>query len=170
MARTFPQPEKKETPTQKLKRELAEAEAQRDGYQKEASSLRQQINGRLEETDSYKNLVKQVDALTLDRNTAIRQRDRYHAKVQQLEAERDSLRQQLADLQATYEALKGDHERTCKESQRNPFGAGRKRSYTAQLEQIMQLRESGSSIRSIAKELNIPFATVARYIKENESK
>lgn len=170
MARTFPQPEKKETPTQKLKRELAEAEAQRDGYQKEASSLRQQINGRLEETDSYKNLVKQVDSLTLDRNTAIKQRDRYHAKVQQLESERDSLRQQLADLQATYEALKGDHERTCKESQRNPFGAGRKRSYTAQLEQIMQLRESGSSIRAIAKELNIPFATVARYIKENESK
>lgn len=169
MARTFPQPEKKETPTQKLKRELAEAEAQRDGYQKEASSLRQQINGRLEETDSYKNLVKQVDALTLDRNTAIRQRDRYHAEVQQLESERDSLRQQLADLQATYEALKGDHERTCKESQRNPFGAGRKRSYTASIEQIMQLRESGSSIRSIASELGIPFATVARYIKENES-
>ena len=170
MARTFSQPEKKETPTQKLKRELAEAETQRDGYQKEASSLRQQINGRLEETDSYKNLVKQVDALTLDRNTAIKQRDRYHAKVQQLEAERDLLRQQLADLQATYEALKGDHERTCKESQRNPFGAGRKRSYTASIEQIMQLRESGSSIRSIASELGIPFATVARYIKENESK
>lgn len=170
MARTFLQPEKKETPTQKLKRELAEAEAQRDGYQKETSSLRQQINGKLEETDSYKNLVKQVDALTLDRNTAIKQRDRYHAKVQQLEDERDTLRKQLADLQATYEALKGDHERTCRESQRNPFGAGRKRSYTAQLEQIMQLRESGSSIRSIAKELNIPFATVARYIKENESK
>ena len=170
MARTFPQPEKKETPTQKLKRELAEAEAQRDGYQKETSSLRQQINGKLEETDSYKNLVKQVDALTLDRNTAIKQRDRYHAKVQQLEAERDSLRQQLADLQATYEALKGDHERTCRESQRHPFGAGRKRSYTASIEQIMQLRESGSSIRSIASELGIPFATVARYIKENESK
>ena len=170
MARTFPQPEKKETPTQKLKRELAEAEAQRDGYQKETSSLRQQINGKLEETDSYKNLVKQVDALTLDRNTAIKQRDRYHAKVQQLEDERDTLRKQLADLQATYEALKGDHERTCRESQRNPFGAGRKRSYTASIEQIMQLRESGSSIRSIASELGIPFATVARYIKENESK
>lgn len=166
MARTFPQPEKKETPTQKLKRELAEAEAQRDGYQKEASSLRQQINGRLEETDSYKNLVKQVDALTLDRNTAIKQRDRYHAKVQQLEDERDTLRQQLEALQAAYNAYKQVHE----ESQRNPFGAGRKRSYTAQLEQIMQLRESGSSIRSIASELNIPFATVARYIKENESK
>lgn len=169
MARTFPQPEKKETPTQKLKRELAEAEAQRDGYQKEASSLRKQINGRLEETDSYKNLVKQVDALTLDRNTAIKQRDRYHAKVQQLEAERDSLRQQLTELQAAYEALQATHEREST-TQRNPFGAGRKRSYTAQLEQILQLRESGSSIRAIAKELNIPFATVARYIKENESK
>lgn len=104
MARTFPQPEKKETPTQKLKRELAEAEAQRDGYQKEASNLRKQINGKLEETDSYKNLVKQVDSLTLDRNTAIKQRDRYHAKVRQLESERESLKQQLAELQATYEA------------------------------------------------------------------
>lgn len=104
MARTFPQPEKKETPTQKLKRELAEAEAQRDGYQKEASDLRKQINGKLEETDSYKNLVKQVDSLTLDRNTAIKQRDRYHAKVRQLESERESLKQQLAELQATYEA------------------------------------------------------------------
>ena len=164
MARTFPQPEKKETPTQKLKRELAEVEAQRDGYQKEASDLRKQINGRLEETDSYKNLVKQVDALTLDRNTAIKQRDRYQAKVQQLEDERDTLRKQLTDLQATYEALKATHESTCRESQRNPFGAGRKRSYTAQLDQIIQLRESGSSIRAIASELDIPFATVARYL------
>ena len=169
MARTFPQPEKRETPTQKLKRELAEAEVQRDGYQKEASSLRQQINGRLEETDSYKNLVKQVDALTLDRNTAIKQRDRYHAKVQQLEDERDTLRQQLEALQAAYEALQVTHEREST-TQRNPFGAGRKRSYTAQLEQIMQLRKSGSSIRSIASELNIPSATVMRYIKENELK
>ena len=169
MARTFLQPEKKETPTQKLKRELAEAEAQRDGYQKEASSLRQQINGRLEETDSYKNLVKQFDALSLDRNTAIKQRDRYHAKVQQLEDERDTLRQQLEALQAAYEALQVTHEREST-TQRNPFGAGRKRSYTASIEQIMYLRESGSSIRAIAKELNIPFATVARYIRENESK
>lgn len=170
MVRTFPQPEKKETPTQKLKRELAEAEAQRDGYQKEVSSLRQQINGRLEETDSYKNLVKQADALTLDRNTAIKQRDRYHAKVQQLEDERDMLRQQLTELQAAYNALESNYKQVHEESQRNPFGAGRKRSYTAQFDQIIQLRESGSSIRAIASELDIPFATVARYIRENESK
>lgn len=95
MARTFPQPEKKETPTQKLKRELAEAEAQRDGYQKEASSLRQQINGRLEETDSYKILAKQVDALTLDRKIAIEQRDRYKAQLQERNAELTKLKDQL---------------------------------------------------------------------------
>ena len=35
--------QKKETPTQKLKRELKEVEAQRDGYQKDASDLRKQI-------------------------------------------------------------------------------------------------------------------------------
>ena len=89
----------KETPTQKLKRELAEAEAQRDGYQKEASSLRKQINGRLEETDGYKNLVKQVDALTLDRNTAIKQRDRYKADTEKLQDQLKELKDQLEELQ-----------------------------------------------------------------------
>ena len=89
----------KETPTQKLKRELAEAEAQRDGYRKEASSLRKQINGRLEETDGYKNLVKQVDALTLDRNTAIKQRDRYKADTEKLQDQLKELKDQLEELQ-----------------------------------------------------------------------
>lgn len=180
MARTFPQPEKKETPTQKLKRELAEVEAQRDGYQREASSLRQQINGRLEETDSYKNLVKQVDALTLDRNTAIKQRDRYKAQLQERDAELIALKDQLNAALTAQNALKADFNALREQFQtksieaakttKNPFGAGRKRSYTAQLDQIIQLRESGSSIRAIASELDIPFATVARYIRENESK
>ena len=125
---------------------------------------------KIESTDEYQKNARQSQEMERQRDAVMGQRDHYHAKVLQLEAERDSLRQQLADLQATYEALKATHERTCRESQRNPFGAGRKRSYTAQLEQIMQLRESGSSIRSIASELNIPFATVARYIRENESK
>lgn len=91
--------QKKETPTQKLKRELAEAEAQRDGYQKEASDLRKQINGKLEETDSYKNLVKQVDALTLDRSTAIKQRDRYKADTEKLQDQLKELKDQLEELQ-----------------------------------------------------------------------
>ena len=91
--------QKKETPTQKLKRELKEVEAQRDGYQKDASDLRKQIEGKLEETDKYKNLVKQVNALTLDRSTAIKQRDRYKADTEKLQDQLKELKDQLEELQ-----------------------------------------------------------------------
>lgn len=160
-----------------LREQVARLEAENERLSKnfndcfaENGHLRKTLNARIEDTDEYKKSMQQLQKMEQQRNTAIEQRDRYHAKMQQLEDERDTLRKQLADLQATYEALKATHESTCRESQRNPFGAGRKRSYTAQLDQIMQLRESGSSLRSIASELNIPFATVARYIRENESK
>lgn len=159
------------------KEQIARLEAENERLSKnfndcfaENQRLEKKLNARVEETDEYKRCAQQVQEMEQQRNKAIEQRDRYHAKVQQLEDERDSLRQQLAELQAAYNALESDYKQVHEESQRNPFGAGRKRSYTAQLEQIMQLRESGSSIRSIASELNIPFATVARYIKENESK
>lgn len=155
------------------KEQIARLEAENERLTKnfndcfaENQQLEKKLNARIEDTDEYKRCAQLLQKMEQQRNTAIEQRDRYHAKVQQLEAERDSLRQQLEALQAAYNAYKQVHE----ESQRNPFGAGRKRSYTAQLDQIMQLRESGSSIRAIASELNIPFATVARYIRENESK
>lgn len=155
------------------KEQIARLEAENERLSKnfndcfaENQQLEKKLNARVEETDEYKRCAQLLQKMEQQRNTAIEQRDRYHAKVQQLEDERDTLRQQLTELQATYNAYKQVHE----ESQRNPFGAGRKRSYLAQLEQIMQLRESGSSIRAIASELNIPFATVARYIRENESK
>ena len=155
------------------KEQIARLEAENERLSKnfndcfaENGQLRKKLNARVEDTDEYKRCAQQVQEMQKQRDTAMGQRDHYHKKVQQLEAERDTLRQQLEALQATYNAYKQVHE----ESQRNPFGAGRKRAYTAQLEQIMQLRESGSSIRAIASELNIPFATVARYIKENESK
>lgn len=158
------------------KEQIARLEAENERLTKnfndcfaENQRLEKKLNARIEDTDEYKKSMQQLQKMEQQRNTAIEQRDRYHAKVQQLESERDTLRQQLTELQAAYEALKATHERESA-TQRNPFGAGRKRSYTAQLEQIMQLRESGSSIRSIASELNIPFATVARYIRENESK
>lgn len=91
--------QKKETPTQKLKRELKEVEAQRDGYQKDASDLRKQIEGKLEETDKYKNLVKQVSELTLERSTAIKQRDRYKADAEKLQDQLEGLKDQLEELQ-----------------------------------------------------------------------
>lgn len=149
------------------KEQIARLEAENERLTKnfndcfaENQQLEKKLNARIEDTDEYKRCAQLLQKMEQQRNTAIEQRDRYHAKVQQLEAERDSLRQQLEALQAAYNAYKQVHE----ESQRNPFGAGRKRAYNAQLEQIMQLRESGSSIRSIASELNIPFATVARYL------
>lgn len=159
------------------KEQIARLEAENERLTKnfndcfaENQQLEKKLNARVEETDEYKRCAQLLQKMEQQRNTAIEQRDRYHAKVQQLEAERESLRQQLTELQAAYNALESNYKQVHEESQRNPFGAGRKRSYTAQLDQIMQLRESGSSIRSIASELNIPFATVARYIKENESK
>lgn len=159
------------------KEQIARLEAENESLSKnfndcfaENGYLRKTLNARIEETDEYKESMQQLQKMEQQRNKAIEQRDRYHAKVQQLEDERDTLRQQLTELQAAYNALESDYKQVHEESQRNPFGAGRKRSYTASIDQIMQLRESGSSIRVIAKELNIPFATVARYIKENESK
>lgn len=50
-------------------------------------------------------------------------------------------------------------------AEKNPFGAGRKRAYTALLDQIKALHEQGMSVRKIGAELNIPSATVARYLK-----
>lgn len=155
MAKTFQQPDKKETPTQKLKRELAEAEAQRDGYQKEASHLRQQISARLEDIDSYKNLVKQVNNLTLQRNLASKQRDQYKAQLQERDAELAELKSQLAALQNVEN----------RSASNNPFGAGRKLAYAQHADQIKQLRNDGLSVRKIAETLNIPSATVARYLK-----
>lgn len=155
------------------KEQIARLEAENERLTKnfndcfaENQQLEKKLNARIEDTDEYKRCAQLLQKMEQQRNTAIEQRDRYHAKVQQLEAERDSLRQQLEALQAAYNAYKQVHE----ESQRNPFGAGRKRSYTAQLDQIMQLRKGGSSLRSIASALGIPFATVARYLRENESK
>lgn len=152
------------------KEQIARLEAENERLSKnfndcfaENQQLEKKLNARVEETDEYKRCAQLLQKMEQQRNTAIEQRDRYHAKVQQLEAERDTLRQQLEALQAAYNALESDYKQVHEES-RNPFGAGRKRAYTAQLEQIMQLRESGSSIRAIASELNIPFATVARYL------
>lgn len=169
----------KETTREQIKRLEEENERLSTNFNNcfaENQQLQRKLNERVEDTDEYKAMTKQLQAMEQQRDATTRQRDHYKAKVLQLEDERDELRQQLADLQATYEALKATHERTCRESQelhvtkKNPFGAGRKRSYTAEVDQLMQLRANGLSIRAIAKELGIPFATVARYIKENESK
>lgn len=194
------QPEKKETPTQKLKRELKEAEAQRDSYIAEASSLRQQINGELEETDSYKNLAKQLADMTLQRNTANRQRDKYKTQVDELRAQlaklqgaavepQDTnepeeqeptaeepqqadtvaeLQKALAERDRELQALRNDCEAL--KAQLQNISIGRPLAYADRIEKITQMREGGQSIRAIAKNLGIPSATVARYVKSYQNK
>lgn len=74
------------------------------------------------------------------------------------------LEQQLKESQAMLVELQTDKE-TALKAEKNPFGAGRKRAYTALLDQIKTLHEQGMSVRKIGAELNIPSATVARYLK-----
>lgn len=193
MAKT--QPDKKETPTQKLKRELKEAEAQRDGYQKEASDLRQQIEGKLEETDKYKNLVKRVDDLALQKSTAIKQRDKYKAQIEELREQLAKLQSAAVEPQDTNEpeeqepqqadtvaelqkalaerdrelqALRSDCEAL--KAQLQNISIGRPLVYIDHIDRIVRMRENGQSIRAIAKNLGIPSATVARYAKMYQNK
>ena len=70
----------------------------------ENQQLQKKLNAKIEDTDEYKRCAQQLQKMEQQRGTAIGQRDHYHAKVQQLEAERDTLRKQLTELQATYEA------------------------------------------------------------------
>lgn len=126
-------------------------EEQNEALRRENEKLHSQIDARVEESGAYQALKAQIANEISKKETLKRQAENW--------------KNQYFELQAKYSDLQ-----EATKSKKNPFGAGRKRSYTAQLEQIMHLRESGSSIRAIAKELNIPFATVARYIREDESK
>lgn len=69
-----------------------------------------------------------------------------------------------SDLEATQRELQVIKQETAK-SQKNPFGAGRKREHTEQLEKIMELHAQGLSHRAISEIVKVPSATVGRYIK-----
>jgi DNA-binding NarL/FixJ family response regulator len=152
-------------------------EEQNAALRKENEKLHSQIDARVEESGAYQALKAQIDNEISKKETLKRQAENWKNQYFELQAKYSDLSRQLKAKQAELDTIKSNLEAAQAElkhesakSQKNPFGAGRKRSYTTQLEQIMHLRESGSSIRAIAKELNIPFATVARYIRENELK
>ena len=142
----------------RLETELAQAINQRDAAIADALALNSKLNAKHDVSDSpmYQSLL----------------RDREHwkrvAKDRQDQIEKN--RQRYGELVAMYEDL----ERQLKESQdknktvktdKNPFGAGRKRAYIEYAKQIEKLHKDGLSIRKISKELCIPSATIARYIK-----
>ena len=142
----------------RLETELAQAINQRDAAIADALALNSKLNAKHDVSDSpmYQSLLRD------------REQWKRVAKDRQDQIEKN--RQRYGELVAMYEDL----ERQLKESQdknktvktdKNPFGAGRKRAYIGYAKQIEKLHKDGLSIRKISKELCIPSATIARYIK-----
>ena len=141
----------------RLETELAQAINQRDAAIADALALNSKLNAKHDVSDSpmYQSLLRD------------REQWKRVAKDRQDQIEKN--RQRYGELVAMYEDL----ERQLKESQdknktvktdKNPFGAGRKRAYIEYAKQIEKLHKDGLSIRKISKELCIPSATIARYI------
>ena len=142
----------------RLETELAQAINQRDAAIADALALNSKLNAKHDVSDSpmYQSLLRD------------REQWKRVAKDRQDQIEKN--RQRYGELVAMYEDL----ERQLKESQdknktvktdKNPFGAGRKRAYIEYAKQIEKLHKDGLSIRKISKELCIPSSTIARYIK-----
>ena len=142
----------------RLETELAQAINQRDAAIADALALNSKLNAKHDVSDSpmYQSLLRD------------REQWKRVAKDRQDQIEKN--RQRYGELVAMYEDL----ERQLKESQdknktvktdKNPLGAGRKRAYIEYAKQIEKLHKDGLSIRKISKELCIPSATIARYIK-----
>ena len=142
----------------RLETELAQAINQRDAAIADALASNSKLNAKHDVSDSpmYQSLLRD------------REQWKRVAKDRQDQIEKN--RQRYGELVAMYEDL----ERQLKESQdknktvktdKNPFGAGRKRVYIEYAKQIEKLHKDGLSIRKISKELCIPSATIARYIK-----
>lgn len=142
----------------RLETELAQAINQRDAAIADALALNSKLNAKHDVSDSpmYQSLLRD------------REQWKRVAKDRQDQIEKN--RQRYGELVAMYEDL----ERQLKESQdknktvktdKNPFGAGRKRAYIEYAKQIEKLHKDRLSIRKISKELCIPSATIARYIK-----
>ena len=188
----------------------------------ENKSLKQQLDGKLEESKEYQSMVKRLRDEAQLKQIAVNQLNRLKEKYDKLKTSTDensqklteatlehdekdtadkveilSLREQLeakdkeidrlkqalnnnqTELDASViaqKALKSDLEATQRElqvikqetvkSQKNPFGAGRKREHTEQLEKIMELHAQGLSHRAISEIVKVPSATVGRYIKQ----
>ena len=142
----------------RLETELAQAINQRDAAIADALALNSKLNAKHDVSDSpmYQSLL--------------RDREQWKRVAKDRQDQIDKNRQRYGELVAMYEDL----ERQLKESQdknktvktdKNPFGAGRKRAYIEYAKQIEKLHKDGLSIRKISKELCIPSATIARYIK-----
>ena len=116
---------------------------------------------------------------TADKVEILSLREQLEAKDKEIDRLKKALNNNQTELDASViaqKALKSDLEATQRElqvikqetvkSQKNPFGAGRKREHTEQLEKIMELHAQGLSHRAISEIVKVPSATVGRYIKQ----
>lgn len=101
----------------------AQLEQWNEALQIENRNLHKQLNERLEESDVYKSLVKQLQEETQLKKMAYENLERYRARCQQLEDERDQrvvkpqeqhqdiikLQQDYDTLKASYDALVEEH-------------------------------------------------------------
>lgn len=150
----------------RLETELAQAINQRDAAIADALASNSKLNAKYDVSDSpmYQNLLQDRDQwkrIAKNRQDQIRKNE---LRYDELLTMYKDLEQQLKESQAMLVELQTDKETVLK-AEKNPFGAGRKRAYTALLDQIKTLHEQGMSVRKIGTELNIPSATVARYLK-----
>lgn len=150
----------------RLETELAQAINQRDAAIADALASNSKLNAKHDVNDSpmYQNLLQDRDQwkrIAKNRQDQIRKNE---LRYDELLTMYKDLEQQLKESQAMLVELQTDKE-TALKAEKNPFGAGRKRAYTALLDQIKTLHEQGMSVRKIGTELNIPSATVARYLK-----
>lgn len=150
----------------RLETELAQAINQRDVAIADALASNNKLNAKHDVSDSpmYQSLLHDRDQwkrIAKNRQEQIRKNE---LRYDELLTMYKDLEQQLKESQAMLVELQTDKE-TALKAEKNPFGAGRKRAYTALLDQIKTLHEQGMSVRKIGTELNIPSATVARYLK-----
>ena len=150
----------------RLETELAQAINQRDAAIADALASNSKLNAKHDVSDSpmYQSLLldrEQWKRIAKNRQDQIRKNE---LRYDELLTMYKDLEQQLKESQAMLVELQTDKE-TALKAEKNPFGAGRKRAYTALLDQIKTLHEQGMSVRKIGTELNIPSATVARYLK-----
>ena len=151
----------------RLETELAQAITQRDAAIADALASNSKLNAKHDVSDSpmYQSLLldrEQWKKIAKNRQDQIRKNE---LRYDELLTMYKDLEQQLKESQAMLVELQTDKE-TALKAEKNPFGAGRKREHTEQLEKIMELHAQGLSHRAISEIVKVPSATVGRYIKQ----
>lgn len=139
----------------------------------ELSAVKKQLNLKVEETEKYQSMQKQVAAAERIMRTTLDSKAKYKEQVQQRDDEIKELRKQIDTITRAQDALRSDCESLREQLQakqhtepHNARGAGRKPKITEeQTEIIITMNAQGVSSRKIAKEVGLSPSTVLRIIR-----